>query len=853
MAALYSRMRSYRRPYLFVRLWFRLLPALCAGVLLTVALCSAQSTADSPDDPDLALEEARHALLSGQYERVDDLTSAAAETDPRAGVLRARAASARGQHDEAIRYLAPHAARDDAAALELGLVFLRVGKDAEGTALLQRILARGNAADLASQFRAARAAHALGLFERANERFREIAGVAGNEPEIQSAWGDLLLEKHNRADAARSFRAALQGNRRYPPAYLGLAKAISDDDPDSARQLVERALTLNPVFVPALVFMAELHLDARDRQGAGDWIGRALAVDPTSLEARSLQAAVAWVEDRRDEFERLAQDILASNPKYGEVYRVAGAHAARHYRFEEAVELTRRALALDPESPAANAELGMHLLRTGDEQDARAALDRAFRADPYDAVTYNLLGLLDTLDTFVTIEDGPIIMRLHPDEAPVLREHALPIARRALTTLSERYGFTPRGPILIEIFPRHDDFAVRTLGLPGMVGALGACFGRVVTLDSPRARPPGTFNWQATLWHELTHVITLQMSNQRVPRWLTEGISIFEERRARPAWGPDLEVSFVDMMTRDEVTPLAELNHAFTRPDGIALAYYHASLVVEFIVSKWGDAGLQRLLKAYGEGLEDDAAFGRALETTAAELDVAFRASMDERFAGLRAALDWPEDSAPVRGAVEDLRTLVDQHPRSYSLLMLFADALQREGRPEEAMAAYERAAALVPTTGEESALTHLAELAESTGDRVRAAAALEQLLARDDTNVEAARRLVALLDPEAERDRWLAAHERVAELDPFDAASHTVLGREALGAGDYDNAVRWLRVALSSRPKDAVAAHCDLAEAYLGLLAPGDAKRQALAALEIAPTYPRAQDLLLTIVEGRP
>ena len=39
-----------------------------------------------------------------------------------------------------------------------------------------------------------------------------------------------------------------------------------------------------------------------------------------------------------------------------------------------------------------------------------------------------------------------------------------------------------------------------------MIGALGACFGRVVTMDSPKARPPGEFQWEATLWHELAHV-----------------------------------------------------------------------------------------------------------------------------------------------------------------------------------------------------------------------------------------------------------------------------------------------------------------------------------------------------------
>ena len=84
------------------------------------------------------------------------------------------------------------------------------------------------------------------------------------------------------------------------------------------------------------------------------------------------------------------------------------------------------------------------------------------------------------------------------------------------------------------MFPKHDDFAVRNVGLPGMIGALGACFGRVVTLDSPRARPPGDFNWGATLWHELAHVITLQMSKNRVPRWLTEGdLGLGGEARAQ--------------------------------------------------------------------------------------------------------------------------------------------------------------------------------------------------------------------------------------------------------------------------------------------------------------------------------
>ena len=120
--------------------------------------------------------------------------------------------------------------------------------------------------------------------------------------------------------------------------------------------------------------------------------------------------------------------------------------------------------------------------------------------------------------------------------------------QEALDALSKRWEFTPKGPILIEMFPQHDDFAVRTLGLPGMIGALGACFGRVVTLDSPKARPPGEFNWGETLWHEMAHVITLQLSSNRMPRWLSEGISVFEEKRARPEWGREMDMPFARAM-----------------------------------------------------------------------------------------------------------------------------------------------------------------------------------------------------------------------------------------------------------------------------------------------------------------
>jgi hypothetical protein len=200
---------------------------------------------------------------------------------------------------------------------------------------------------------------------------------------------------------------------------------------------------------------------------ARDTLKKALAVNPSSLDAHALVAALAFVQDKPQEFEAEADKTLAIAPRYGDVYRTAGELAAHNYRFDEAVTLTRRALSLDPENPRTLADLGTHLLRTGDEPAARTALEASFKIDPYNKITFNLLGMMDVLDKFVTVRDGDVVMRLDKGEAPVLQEYAMSLTHQALKTLAARYEFTPKGPILVEIFPKHDDFAVRNVGLPG--------------------------------------------------------------------------------------------------------------------------------------------------------------------------------------------------------------------------------------------------------------------------------------------------------------------------------------------------------------------------------------------------
>ncbi|HSC25666.1 MAG TPA: tetratricopeptide repeat protein [Vicinamibacterales bacterium] len=834
--------------------WLR---PLAAVAILCVCATTAGSTfapgSQASAGPEPFIRAATRALAHGRPAEAEALARGRPAGDPDAAAVLARLAVRRGEYAEAGRLLEPAAKSDPEgeAALELGLHYQRQGRGDEAAQVLSRVFRQGGA-DPEALFRAARAAHALGRARDANALYR-AASSGGSNPAVETAWGTLFLESRSKdglPEALRSFRQAIEADARWAPAHAGVARTLVEEDPPAAAAAAARALEIDRDLAEAHLLLAGLELDNTRYDSAREQIEGVLAVNPNHLDARALLGAMAYVRDDRTAFEAEVSRMFEVNPAFGEAYRVAADLSARHYRFDEAVALTRKAIAVDPSNARAFADLGMHLMRTGDEAEARRALDRAFKDNPFDVVTFNLLGLLDTLDKFEVIRDGDIVMKLHPEDAPVLREYALPLAHQALEQLSAAYEFRPTGPILIEIFQQHDDFAVRNLGLPGLKGALGACFGRVVSMDSPRARPPGTFSWQATLWHELAHVITLQMSSQRVPRWLTEGVSVHEEGRARAVWGRDMEVPFAIALERGQVLKLRDLNSGFTKPDTIALAYYQASLLVDHIVKTHGAAALRALLRTYGEGVEGDAAIAKGLGVSIDQLQASFDKSLDARFASLRAALR--EQDKGGSDDLESLRATAAARPHSYRAQLALGAALASQG-DKAAFMPLEKAAALVPmATGENSPNALMGRLAEELGDAPRALRAYEALLAHDHAAIEPARRLAALAAKAGNTDALALAYDRIVEIDPFDADGHTGLGRLALERKDAATATREFIVALAIGPPDRAAAHCDLGESHLLAGRRAEAKRQALAALEIAPSYERAQELLLKSLDAK-
>jgi tetratricopeptide (TPR) repeat protein len=818
----------------------------CGLILAIAALLRAQARPGA----DSSLAAARKALNLGQYDQVASLL--ANSNDPRAIALRARIDIDHGRYADAEKLLAgpAAAAAGSDAALELGRLQLYLGKRTEGTRTLERLIAVGPQNTAADLVRLGEAERELGQFQQANADFRQANGLAPDDVAANIGWGELFAEKYNRSDAAKSFQAALKSEPDNVQAKVDMASLMTDTNPPAARQLIGEALNANSSYVPAHVLNAQIALDDGKRDEAKESLRKALAVNPNSLEARSIDASIAFLEDRKNDFDAKIAEILKINPRYAEVYRLAAEVSSHNYHYIEAADFAKRAVALDPEDSQASAALGLQLLRTGDESGARVALERAFKGDPYDVVTYNLLSMMDSLDKFVTVRDGDVVVRMSADEAPVMRDHVVPFAKESLEKLSKQWDFKPTGPIIVEMFPKHDDFAVRTMGLPGMIGALGVCFGQVVVFDSPKARPPGEFSWQETLWHELTHVITLQMSNNRVPRWLTEGISVWQEAQARPDWGRETQVPFAQALEQGKPLKLRNLNEGFQDPDLIVLSYYQASLIVDYLVKTYGEPKLHALLRAYGRGLDTEAALKETYGVGIDQVQTGLDAAWDRDFGPLRKALK--KIDIPQNATAEQLAAMAQANPDSFAVHVRLADARRKAGDRAGAIRALEQAAQLLPgLQGRQNPNLAIAELALDEKNTARAVQAFDAFLKVDGNDVEAARQRAQLLEPLNDAGRTATAYARVVDVDPFDSHAQTMVGRAALQRKDAQAAIRAFRSALAAKPADAAVAHYDLAQAYLLAGQNADAKSETLAALEIAPSFEPAQQLLLKIVGG--
>jgi tetratricopeptide (TPR) repeat protein len=672
--------------------------------------------------------------------------------------------------------------------------------------------------------------------------------------------GDLFLDKYNAPDARVSFESVLKRAPNDAEALLGLAQVEEFEGKSTMPATLKKALTANPRLLGGLVMLARLQLESEQFDSATVTARKALAVDSTSMRAWSVLGATAWLRGDSATFRSALASATGLQPRPSDFYSELAEAAVRQRRYEEAVHLAERAVSYDSLSVRALGVLGTNQLRTGRMADGQATLDRAFALDAYNLWHKNTLDLLDTLKTFRTIKQGRFELVAPAGEADLLALYILPLLNRAFDSLQVRYAFTPPTPVRLEFYRYHADFSVRSVGLVGL-GALGVSFGSLLAMDAPSARDVGSFNWGSTAWHELTHAFTLGASAHRVPRWLSEGMSVLEERRAERGWGGDASVQFIAALNAGLLHPISELSEGFVRPrfpDEIGFSYYQASLFCEMVESQKGAKALPAMLMAYREGLSTPEVFQKVLGQSAAQVDLEFARYMRTKFAvPLRSITAERTVSGTSQIAVQG-----GSRPETVGMITPtgeFVDAMRSAmeamelRQKDSTRVRLERAQALFPDyAGDDSPAWMLAQLARDRGDTATALSQASIVTSRNETAWVPNLMEADMREKRHDAAGAMAALSRMLWISPYDNTVHDRLAALATAKGDHALALRERRAIVANRPSDVMNARYELARA---LAATGDvtaARRELLQVLEQAPSFEKAQALLLEL-RGKP
>jgi tetratricopeptide (TPR) repeat protein len=665
----------------------------------------------------------------------------------------------------------------------------------------------------------------LEQYEQANEAFRAAVAQPGSKAIYRVRWGLLLHERFNDKEAVDLFNEALQQEPANARAYLGLALVSADGFDSKAEEYAAKALTLDPKLVEAHELKANLALENSKTQEAVEEADKAIALSNEALEAMAVHASVEVLADRSPDV--WFAKIRAVNPSYGEGYALVGYHLVLNRRYEDGVTYYRKAIEADPKLWAARSQLGINLMRLGQEEEPLKQLEMSYNNGQRDAATVNSLRLLDSYKNFVIFRDDTTILKLRKNEAELLRPYFQAELHKAMAMYEKKYKMKLPGPVQLEVYPDHEDFAVRTMGMPGL-GALGVTFGEVVAMDSPSGRKPGEFNWGATLWHEMSHVYILSATNHRVPRWFTEGLAVHEEGEASPEWSDRLTPEVLLAIRDKKLLPVEQMDQGFIFPEypsQVVVSYFQAGSICDYIKQRWGDDKLLEMVRSFAMLKTTPEVIQKDLQMTPEEFDKAYMA--------------WLEKSAG------QTATNFDAWRKGLKELAALAEAKQNDAVVKAAPDVLRMYPEYV---GDANAYEFLAVAQLAKGDKQGAMSTLTAYEKMGGESPEALMKLASLEEELGHAKEAASTLDRINYIYPESEELHRHLGELWLVQGNYAGAVREYSAVVALKPLDKASAEFNLAQAYFAAGEKDKAEESVLLALETAPGFRPAQKLLLQI-----
>jgi len=656
-------------------------------------------------------------------------------------------------------------------------------------------------------------------YQDANEVFKALVEKNPKNPDYKVRWGRMYLDHWQPDTAGDLFNEALELKKDHAGALMGLALIAADSYEHAAADLAHKALESDPKLVEAQELLARLALEDNNNAKATEEANKALALDANSVQAKAILASIDWLADKKE---------TAFDPHDARGYETVARFFTLNRRYEEAIQYYRKAIDMDSQLYTARSQLGINLMRLGQDQEAYQQLKTCWDNGFQDKATKNSLTLMDSYKNFVTFKTDNTILKLHKKEADLLHPYFESEMKRCIATYEKKYKMKLEHPVQVEVYPDHEDFAVRTLGMPGLGGVLGVTFGYSIAMDSPSGRRPGSFHWGSTLWHEMSHVFTLTMTNHRVPRWFTEGIAVHEETTASPEWGDRLGPDEIAAIKDHKLLPVAEIDRGFIHPVSppqVVVSYFQAGRICDYITEKWGWDTILAMLHDFGNDEDTATVIRKELKMAPAEFDKQFLASLEA-------------DTKSVVEHLDDWKKGLKQLAEMYKNKDW--DGIIKEGTAIRDM---------YPDYVEEHSVYELlAEAYTATDNKPAAMAELERYVKTGGRNPDSILKLAKQLEAAGRKKEAAEALDRLNVIFPMDYEQHQMLGSLWFDQGNAKGAVREFAAVVDYKPIDPARAHYDLARAYNLNHETEKAKDELVAALETAPGYRQAQKLLLEL-----
>ena len=666
------------------------------------------------------------------------------------------------------------------------------------------------------------------------------------DPTLKQAYlsaADLCFSKDDMQAAAHYLQRGLKHIQDDPDILYYLARTFQDNDAKYYDEIIQKINNINPLHIPTLSHLAYNSLLKNDPKTAKELLDKWEKLNPNSPELLSLKSCYELMTGNDQQASFYKSAALKSFTQNPQVDLTIGNYLSYKGFFEKSNTHLRAALRLAPDNTQVKVGLAMNLLRLGKTTESFELAQKIYEQDPYNLTAYNLVQLHDSFKNLQVIETDHFIIRMHPDEAKIYANDVTALLAKAHKNLNQKYGFQQEAKVYVDFFDDADDFAIRNFAYPLEFGALGVCFGNVITMKSFNAMDE-TRNWRETLWHEYAHVVTLGLSKKKVSRWFTEGISVYEEWLGPDEWGMVMTPQFRTKILKGEIYPIAKLNKAFHGPDAL-YAYFQSGHLIKFLVDKYGFVSIRNSLEAMVLASQSKDAL-KAIYGDIDKIDREFSAHLQELAENTAPEADFtqPDKSLSSNDAKAISKFLIDS-PNNIPVLYMQAALAISKRNFKTAEKAYSKIIALYPEMTERNnpylPLADLYREQKMFDEELDIRKYFHQINANYPQSLI---RLIELLKETKKLDEAAKFSRQLIGLLPASSIIYKTLAEKEIQDGGSKAVDYYQKALLCPDLQNSTEVHFTLAK-ILKDEEPAKAKRHLLKCLEAAPRYRKAYKLL--------